>query len=212
MNDHGHTLRPLLTAVAVCAIALSLQGCIPALVVTGAAGAGEVAAQDRSLGNAVDDADIRLALDNIYIDQDWRDLFKNVTITVTEGRVMLTGDVDKPQTKVEAVRLAWTVNGVREVIDELQVNDKSGLVDYARDSWIDMQIRTKFLFEKDLRSVNYNVETVNGVVYLMGIAQNQDELNKATYIASTVPYVQKVVSHVILRDDPRRKLDAVPKQ
>ena len=104
-----------------------------------------------------------------------------------------------------AVRLAWTVKGVREVIDEIQVNDKSGLADFARDSWIGAQIRSRLLLEKNLRSVNYSVEAVNGVVYLMGIAQDQNELDKATYIASTTAYVKQVVSHVILKDDPRRK-------
>jgi hypothetical protein len=38
----------------------------------------------------------------------------------------------------------------------------------------------------------------------MGIAQDQTELNKATYAASTIQYVQKVISYVRLKNDPRR--------
>jgi osmotically-inducible protein OsmY len=184
-------------------LALSLSSCIPALILGGGTG-GVVAAQERSPGNAVDDAGVRLTINKLYLEKDTHDLFRNVDIRVTEGRVLLTGDVDKPETAIEAVNLAWKAKGVKEVINEIQVNDKTGFADYARDVWISTQIRSKLLFEKNLRSVNYNVETVNGVVYLMGIAQNQAELDKATYIASITSYVKQVISHVILKDDPRR--------
>ncbi len=182
---------------------LTLTGCIP-LLLGGAGTAGVVAAQERSTGNAVDDNSIRLSLYDKFIQRDAKDIFRNVAVHVTEGRVLLTGDVDKPDSKVEAVRLAWETRGVKEVMDEIQVNDQTGALDYAQDSWIANQIRTKLLLEKNLRSVNYSVEVVNGVVYLMGIAENQEELGKATYIASTTSHVKQVISHVVLRDDPRR--------
>lgn len=184
--------------------ALILSGCVP-LVFAGAGTGGVVAAQERSTGNALDDTSIKIAMDAKFARKDMGDLFRNVTVKVTEGRVMLTGDVDKPESKVEATQIAWTVNGVKEVMNEIQVNDTTGVMDYAQDSWIANQVRTKLLFEKNLRSVNYSVEVVNGVVYLMGIAQDQQELDKATYIASTTPHVKQVVSHVVLKDDPRRK-------
>ncbi len=180
-----------------------ISGCIPA-VLAGAGTAGEVAVQERSTGTVVDDAGIKLALDAQFLQQDVKDLFRNVDTHVKEGRVMLTGDVDKPDSKVQAVQIAWKVKGVKEVIDEIQVNDQTGVMDYAQDSWIANQIRTKLLLEKNLRSVNYNVEVVNGIVYLMGIAQDQAELDKASYIASTTSHVKQVISHVILKDDERR--------
>lgn len=195
------------TLILTCAVAgFALSGCVPALIGAGATTGGVVAAQERTAGNAVDDAGIKLTINNLFIRQDINDLFKNVAIHVTEGRVLLTGDVDKPESKVQAVGLAWKAAGVREVIDEIQVNDQTGVADYARDAWIASQIRMRLLLEKNLRSVNYNVEVVNNVVYLMGIAQNQDELAKATYIASTTKYVKQVVSHVVLKDDPRRRV------
>jgi osmotically-inducible protein OsmY len=194
-----------ITIISTLLAAMTLAGCIPSLVLTGATTTGVVASQERSVGNAVDDAGVRLTIYNLYIRKDMRDLFKNVAVRVTEGRVMLTGNVDKPETSVEAVKLAWQAGGVREVINELQVNDKTGIINYARDGWIATQVRTKLLFEKHVRSVNYSVEAVNGVVYLMGIAQDQQELDKATYLASTTSHVKQVVSHVLLKDDSRRK-------
>lgn len=180
-----------------------LTGCIPAIF-AGAGTAGVVTAQERSAGNAVDDTGIRLTINHEFIQKDINDIFRNVTIKVTEGRVLLTGDVDKPESKIEATQLAWKAKGVKEVINEIQVNDQTGVIDYAKDSWIANQVRTKLLIEKNLRSINYNVEVVNGVVYLMGIAQDQAELDKAAYLASTTPRVTQVISHVVLKDDQRR--------
>ncbi len=199
-------MKKNLAVISLLFVALSVSGCIPLLVGAGTETA-VVVAQERSVGNAMDDASILIQLKNLYAKQDYKDLLANVEIKVVEGRVLLTGNVDKPDSQIEAVRLAWTVAGVKEVINEVQITDKAGFANYARDVWISTQIKSRLLFAKDIRSINYSLITVNQVVYLMGIAQNQGELDKATYIASTTNYVQRVVSYVRLKDDPRRGYD-----
>jgi osmotically-inducible protein OsmY len=183
--------------------AISVSGCVP-LVLGGATETAVVAAQERSVGNAIDDAGIVIKIKNLYAHQDYKDLLANVEIKVVEGRVLLTGNVDKPDSQIEAVKLAWQVYGVKEVMNEVQINDKSGFWNYTKDVWISTQVRTRLLFGKDIHNINYSVITVNQVVYLMGIAQNQEELNRATNVASSTNYVQRVVSYVRLKDDPRR--------
>ena len=180
-----------------------LTGCITAAIGAGTETA-VVAAQERSVGNAVDDAGILLAIKTLYAKQDVKDLLANVEVKSVEGRVLLTGNVDKPDSQIEAVRLAWQVSGVKEVMNEIQISDKSGFWNYTKDVWISSQVRTRLVFGKDIRSINYSVITVNQVVYLMGIAQSEDELARATNVASTTSYVQRVVSYVRLKDDPRR--------
>ncbi len=184
-------------------ILASLSACVP-LFIGGATETAVVVAQERSVGNALDDAGILVQIKNLYANQDFKDLLANVEVKVVEGRVLLTGNVDKPDSQIEAVKLAWRVAGVKEVINELQINDKSGFWNYTKDVWISTQVRTRLLFGKDIHNINYSVITVNQVVYLMGIAQNQEELNRATNIASTTSYVQRVVSYVRLKDDSRR--------
>ncbi len=186
-----------------------LSGCIPLIVGGGTEGA-VVAAQERSTGNAVDDAGILIRIKDLYARQDYKDLLANVEVKVVEGRVLLTGNVDKPDSQIEAVRLAWQVGGVKEVINEVQLSDKAGIWNYTRDVWITTQLKSKLLITKDIRSINYSPITVNQVVYLMGIAQDQAELDRVTYIASTISYVQRVVSYVQLKDDPRRGAYANP--
>lgn len=184
-------------------LAMLTSGCIT-LATTAASETAVLVAQERSVGNAIDDAGILAQIKHTYLQNDTNDLFVNVLVKVVEGRVLLTGNVDKPDTQVEAVRLAWTVTGVREVINEIQVNDQKSVTNYARDVWISTQIRSRLLFTKNIRSINYSVITVNQVVYLMGIAQDQTELDLATTIASTTSYVQRVVSYVRLKTDPNR--------
>lgn len=196
--------RPL--ALSLFAIAFALAGCAtPAAVVGGGATAGVAVAQERSVGAAIDDTTIALNINGIWLNHDF-ELFRHVELEVHEGRVLLTGTVKTPEDRLEAVRLAWRANGVREVINEIQVTDKGGVVNYARDAWITTQLRTKMTFDEKIRGINYNIETVNGVVYLMGIAQDQEELDRVTDYARNIRYVRSVVSHVWLKADPRRAL------
>jgi osmotically-inducible protein OsmY len=85
------------------------------------------------------------------------------------------------------------------VLNEIQVTDRGGLLDFALDTWVSTQLRTKLLLDRDIRALNYNVETVNGVIYLIGIAQNELELERVTNHARTIENVVKVVSHVRIK-------------
>lgn len=183
---------------------LTTGGCA-SLVVTGATTAGATAAQERSVGHAVDDATILAAIKFMFTEKDVNDLLLNVSVNVVEGRVLLTGAVKKPDTAIEAIRLSWKAEGVREVINEIQVTDTSSWKNYAQDAWISTQVRTRLLLEKYVKSINYNVETVNGTVFIIGIAQDQQELDKVTYLARTTKYVREVISYAVLKTDPRRQ-------
>ena len=126
-------------------------------------------------------------------------------VKVVEGRVALTGKVKTADTSVDAVRIAWQPDGVKEVINEIQVVENPSLKEIWQSKWIKTQSIAKITATKDVRSLNYSLEVVNGIVYLMGIAQDIDELNTVTNQISTIKGVKKVVSHVRLKNDPRRE-------
>jgi osmotically-inducible protein OsmY len=182
-----------------------VSGCSAAGTAIGAAATGgTVIAQERSVGDAIDDATIRVEI-NHYLYQADADVYLSTSIDVVEGRVLLTGDVPKPEDRVIALEATWQADGVLEVINELQVNDTSDLLDAAEDAWISAQLSTEMLFDEEISSINYNVETVNGVVYLIGLAQDQAELDRVIDRARTISGVRQVVNHVRLKDDPRRE-------
>ena len=189
-------------------LALLLVGCLflsgcAGLLVGVAATAGLEIAKERSVGDAVDDLTIRTELNQLFFEENY-ELFQEVSFGVIEGRVLLKGSVPTPEDRIRALRLAWQAGGVREVINEIQVNDESGFLDYARDTWISAQLKGKLLLDTDVLSINYSIETVNGTVYLLGIAQNDAELARVTAHAHSIADVKRVVSHVVLKDDPRR--------
>ena len=179
-----------------------LAGCASAVIGAGAT-AGIVAFQERSVGDAVDDLTIRGSLNEGFFDEDIN-LFGNVSFAVVEGRVLLKGTVQNPEDRIRAVKIVWQTEGVREVINEIQVTDEGGIVNYARDTWISTRLKTLILFDKDIQSINYNIETINGVVYIIGIAQGRAELDRVMNRARTISHVRRVVSHVQLKDDPDR--------
>ena len=175
-------------------IVLVAPGCTSLAI--GAAGTTAVAAaQERTIGDAIDDAIIHTGVNSQLLQADI-DLFQHVGVKVVEGRVLLTGSVPTPDDRIEAVRLAWQAEGVKEVLNEVQVTDNSGIADIAADSWISVQVKTKLLFDRDIRAINYSIETVNGAVYMIGIARDAAELKRATNHARTIKGVRKVISHV----------------
>ena len=181
---------------------LALSGCAE-LIVGAAATTGIAIAEERSVGDAVDDLTIRAELNHLFLQEDV-ELYQNVSFTVLEGRVLLKGSVPTPEVRIQALRVAWQAAGVNEVINELQVTDEGGVLDYARDTWISAQLKTRLLVDSEVLSINYSVETVNGTVYLIGIAQDEEELVRVTEHARDIDGVKRVVSHVVLKDDRHR--------
>jgi len=167
------------------------------------------ASQERGFQGALQDSEIRLNINHLWL-QESEKLFRSVYLQVQEGRVLLSGKVAEPETRVTAARLVWQVNGVREVHNEIEVTDKSSLTSYARDSWINTQLKSKLLFDQDISAINYSIETVNQVVYLIGLAQHAEELERVLAHAKDIPYVRRVVSYVSLKDDPKRRASAAP--
>jgi osmotically-inducible protein OsmY len=193
----------LLASLAFAALVPSVSGCLSTAIGAGATVA-VAATSEKGVIGAVDDTVIRATINTLWMDYDI-DVWRNLGLDVYEGRVLVTGKVDKPEHRVEAVKLCWRADGVKEVINEVKVTDEGSLGTYARDSWISTQLRTKLIFDKHVMSVNYSVDTVDQVVYLMGIARDQSELDKVVNHARSLSYVKQVVNYVILRDDPKRK-------
>lgn len=181
-----------LAAIAV--LAPLIAGCAEA-VIGGAAATGVAASQERGLGGAAGDLQIRSEINYLWLRHDEK-MYVAVGLNVHEGRVLLTGKVPTPQARVDAVRLAWQAKNVKEVINEIQVEQTGGISEYASDAWISNQLRARLLFDADVSSINYSVVTVSGTVYLMGIARSQAELDRVTTHARNIGNVRRVISYV----------------
>lgn len=181
-------------------LGLSLQGCAGAVIGAGAT-AGTAAMEERGLSGAADDTALRLRINALLSDKDER-LWRKVGLQVYMGRVLLTGTVETAEMRAEAVKLAWTAKGVKEVINEIQIAGPGGASGFARDTWISTQLKSALLFDKQVSSINYSIETVGGTVYLIGLAQDRVELDRVMNHARSLNYVKKVVNYVKIKRPP----------
>jgi osmotically-inducible protein OsmY len=186
---------PLATCLVLCLAAAGLSGC--ALAVGAGAGVGVVAAEERGLRGRASDLQIEAQIVDAHIKDGIR-MMTAIGVEVYEGRVLLTGATEDQSMADRAVQIAWSVPGVQAVMNEIQITT-SGAADFAQDSWISAQLSSKLALDKDILSINYSIETVNRVVYLIGIAQNRAELDKVIAHANNIQYVTKVVNHVRLK-------------
>jgi len=173
-----------------------LSSCTPVGLATGAAAsAGVAASQEGGIGGAITDATIKAKINDAWLKYDLK-TFAKLSTTVDQGRVLITGVVQDPEDRVEAVRLTWQVKGVKQVINEIRVAEGEGIPGFVRDTWITARLRAAITFDRDIASINYSIDTVQGVVYLMGVANDQADLDRLIATARTIPNVKQVVSYV----------------
>jgi len=175
-------------------------GCSPVGILASGGGATMVIAEgDRSLGTVVDDATIKLNLSAKFLKSENR-LFLDVNSNVTEGRVLLTGLVDTQEIRIEAVRKVWGINGVKEVINEIEVGNKTTLKEYMNDLWINTQVKSLAARTIGLRSFSYNFETIKGKVYIAGITSRPEQLQAIVESTKTIKGVNEIVNYVIIKE------------
>ncbi|WP_096702608.1 BON domain-containing protein [Magnetospirillum sp. 15-1] len=196
-------VRPLLNVLIIAAMGGLLSGCAATVVGAGAT-AGVAAAEERGIDGAIDDLKIRTEINNLWFQKDV-EMYRKVTLNISEGRVMLTGMVATEQARADAVRLSWQVGGVKEVLNEIQVvaAGESGW-DQANDLWIQNKLKARLLTDGEVKNINYIIDVTDSVVYLLGIAQSSTELDRVIAHARDVSGVKRVISHVRLKTDPRR--------
>jgi len=127
------------------------------------------------------------------------DMFSQVAVDVNGGRVLLSGAVDEPETRIWAVEIGWKTPGVKGVIDEIEIQDMSSLKDFAKDVVIAAQVRAALFHDKDINPANYTVDAMNGTLYLMGAPASKDELERAEKIIEKVQGVNKILDRTVTK-------------
>ncbi len=182
------------------ATGLALSSCTTVATSAGVA-IGTAAVQEGGISRALSDARIQTEVNDLWFRHNF-EMFRKLDMTVDQGRILLTGVVQNPEHRVEAVRLAWQPRGVVQVINEVKVAESAGILGYAKDVWISTRLRSALILDGQVESINYSIDTVQGTVYLMGFAQDQGELNHVIDIARKIENVTHVVSYVKMPGTP----------
>ena len=177
-------------ALALIAIALALQGCVPVLVAGAAGGAALVATDRRTAGAQVDDEGIELKVvtqaSNLYGDR------AHVNATSYNGLVLLTGEVPDQAAWSSLGNFAKAQAKVKGVQNELVVAPPTNLSQRSNDTYITSKVKARMVEANKFPPNAVKVVTERGVVYLMGIV-NRGEGEAAGDTAATTAGVVKVV-------------------
>ncbi|MEM7727816.1 MAG: BON domain-containing protein, partial [Pseudomonadota bacterium] len=131
-----------------------------------------------------------------------------VDVEVSEGVVLLSGNVPRQEDRIEAARIAWSAPDINQVGNEIMVGDKQRLVRNTKDGLLEKSVRARLKVDKYVRGRNYNVETHEGIVYLLGVARDPRELDRAARIAAMTRGTREVVSYVRVADPGVRVAEA----
>ena len=179
-------------------------------VIVGSTATGALATREKTLSSTKDDVVISAKIAKEFLTNGLNNPGNSIDAMVNEGRVLLVGIARDANKAKLASELVWKISNVKEVIDEIQIRDGDSfhLKDFssaASDYLITTKLETKLFFARNVACANYKISTVNKTIYLLGVAPDNDELQKVLSIASKVRGTEKVVNHVILADDARRR-------
>ena len=176
-------------------------GCsAPGVLATGGGATMVVVEGDRTVGTVIDDASIKLQIASKFISSE-DDLFLNIDSSVIEGRVLLTGIVNSQEIRIDAVRRVWEIEGVKEVINEIEVGNKATLKEYSQDLWINTQVKGLAAKTLGLRTLSFNFETIKGKVYIAGITSRKKQLEELIDSIGNIKGVKEIVNYVIVKEE-----------
>jgi osmotically-inducible protein OsmY len=206
MLTTSQILRLLMTLLLLSGIGAVSTACvlsaIPAAIGVGAA-AVTAGSTEKGLGTSISDSAIKAKINESFFHED-HSLYSSVSVTVNQGSILLTGNVKLPEHKIKATQLSWEVRGVVEVINEIEVRDKSSLKDAAKDFAAAAQLRTKLIGDSEITSFNFSIDVVNGTVYLAGIASGEAEMQAVIGHARSLRFAREVVNYINISDDDRQ--------
>lgn len=182
---------------------LPLYSCVP---IVGVSTVGivktsvEIADDPRSLGRIVDDSVIEKKFLFKISQVDEKYLLK-ISSKSIDGRVLLKGNVDTIQEKIQMTKIAWETDGVRSVENIIKVDDQSSWKDKAKDLLITSQFKVAIVANNNIKSNNFNFTTINKNLYIFGIARNEQEKKIVINEAKSVQGVSEVIPSIFLKDD-----------
>ena len=161
-----------------------------------------IALDPRTLGTQIDDSIMDKNLDGRLLKMD-KSYFLSVNTKVLDGRIFITGKVDNPEEKLKITKLAWETKGVRSVRNDIKIKEEFNFKQSAKDILITSQLRSALIFNKNIKAVNYNIDTYKKKIYVYGIARSSDERSEVINEAKQILDVKDVIASILLLEDLR---------
>jgi hyperosmotically inducible protein len=144
----------------------------------------------RSAGKQVDDAWITSKVEaKLAADDDVNNF--EIDVDTNEGAVRLSGKVEDPADRAEAERIARSVEGVRNVVNEIEIGDPT-VGENVTDAWILTKIKSKLVADPQVSAFNIDVDVTEGNVTLSGKVEKSAAKSEAEKLARATEGVKSV--------------------
>lgn len=176
-----------------------LISCTPVgILMTGVTTAGTFAMEERGIKGATHDLGLKANVIQTWASSDFS-FASDLSVIIYNSKAMIMGRVETEEMRAQAISLVWQIDGIKDVYNEILLKDDSSLDAFTQDTWINTKLFAALTFDGLILDINYKFDTEAGVVYVIGMAQNQGELNRFIGHAKSVEYVRKIVTHVEIK-------------
>ena len=157
----------------------------------------------RTIGMQIDDTIMQKNLSARLALKD-KKYFLSIQSEVIDGRIFLSGKVDKPEEKIKITKMAWETKGVRSVKNAITIKGQSSFKSTAKDVLITSQLRSALIFNKKTKARNYTLETINKNIYIFGIAMDKEEKDEVINEANQIYDVKEIFPSIYLASELSR--------
>ena len=162
-----------------------------------------VAYDPRTVGMQIDDSIMQKNLIGRLTLTDKKYII-SISAKVLDGNIYLSGKVDEPEEKLKIIKMAWETKGVRSVQSTVTIKGNNNFKSTAKDILITSQLRTALIFNKLTKATNYTIDTINGKIYIFGIAMTKKEKEKVISEADQIHGVKDVIPSIYLVEELSR--------
>jgi len=163
-----------------------------------------IALDPRTLGTQIDDSIMQKNLQARLALMEKKYLI-TISVKVLDGRIFLGGKVEEPEEKLKITKMAWETKGTRSVKNNIFIKEKFSLKKTAKDVLITSQLRTALILNKKVKAANFNIDTVNQITYVFGIAHNEDEKKEIIQEAKQIVDLKEIITSILLVSDLSRQ-------
>ena len=122
---------------------------------------------------------------------------RQMDVETREGVVYLTGVVDTEEARREAGRVAWRVEGVRGVQNNITVGERT-VGNWIDDVMISSKVKSRLIANSSIKAGDIDVSSSQGVVTLIGRVSSQAIKTEAERIARDTKGVTDVSNELLV--------------
>ncbi len=173
---------------------LTFSGCVPVVIVAGAAATagGAIAYDQRGLKTMMADQKSESTA-QLVLDHDPQIKGRaHIRVSVYNRIALLVGQAPSTDLSNHANQLVSGIQNIDKVYNQIIIEGSISMLEDSNDGWLVSKVKTGLVAQKGLHSSQIRVVVEDGVVYLMGLV-TQQQGDMAANVARHVAGVRQVV-------------------